>query len=524
MPSSAILDKNEKGESSKITKRLRVLFLTPLTITFVTVTFLLIQSMNVYEKIHLGVELNHIDKSVQQFYTENIQKDTNAILAVIDGLEYNPSISIPFVKSNRKVLYNHSKTIYNRLLKQLDITHFYFFNKDGRVLLRMHAPQRFDDVIKRATLLTAMRTKAVSHGIELGPLGTLTLRVVKPWYKGDGSSQKLIGYIELGTEVDQILKRMSRSYQSQVLVLINKKYLHKKQWQSGMKALGRPLGWDRFSSVVLASPISKKIPAVIEQCLTDSSFEKLCDHSKQLEHDGKYRALSVPIRDAKGEIVAKVLVVVDISPQLITASWAIRIVWVISALGCIFLFGLFYYLIGKVGKRLENDERELLSYANFDGLTKLYNHRIFYHFLGNEVSRAKRYKNQLALFMIDIDHFKHVNDTYGHQVGDVVLEELSRLICDKVRKPDIVCRYGGEEITIILPETSKREALQLAERLRSCVELFAFNSSSGQPVNITISIGVSFFSELNDTVASLVSVADTALYKAKNKGRNCVCC
>lgn len=154
-----------------------------------------------------------------------------------------------------------------------------------------------------------------------------------------------------------------------------------------------------------------------------------------------------------------------------------------------------------------------------DGLTGLYNRRHFEVNIEREFLRAKRYGSILSLAMLDIDHFKKVNDTYGHQFGDYVLREISSIIFSSFRKTDMIYRYGGEEIAIILTETSMENALIPIERLREKISQHKF-CYNNEEVHITISIGVSENLEYIENQKDFVECADKALYKAKQDGRN----
>ena len=162
-------------------------------------------------------------------------------------------------------------------------------------------------------------------------------------------------------------------------------------------------------------------------------------------------------------------------------------------------------------------EVEFLSIT--DGLTGLYNRRHFESNAEREFLRAKRYKNSLSLAILDIDFFKRVNDTYGHQYGDYVLKEVSNLLKDSFRKTDMIYRYGGEELTIIMPETSLENAVIPVERLRKKIaeHEFLFNDIK---INLTVSVGISTMQDDFKDVKELVECADKALYNAKQTGRN----
>lgn len=168
------------------------------------------------------------------------------------------------------------------------------------------------------------------------------------------------------------------------------------------------------------------------------------------------------------------------------------------------------------------ENARLYSLAITDSITKLYLHRYFQLRLEEEISRSRRYNATISLLMCDLDHFKSINDNYGHQQGDLILKEISKILKKNVRNTDIAARYGGEEFSIILPETTQSDARIVAERIRRDVHKFEFPSIvAGQPhLNCTISIGVAGFPLNANDKDELIQKADGALYKAKAKGRN----
>ncbi len=176
-------------------------------------------------------------------------------------------------------------------------------------------------------------------------------------------------------------------------------------------------------------------------------------------------------------------------------------------------------LRGLKGVFMKN-KMQLAEQAIRDTLTGLYNRRFFDKTLKDEINRAKRYKRDISLIMIDIDHFKQFNDTYGHQKGDDVLRTAASILAENSRNSDIVARYGGEEMVIILPETPVDKASLAGEKVRLNI---AFEAKKREGVKITISVGVAGFNTKNDTPEKLIKAADTALYAAKEKGRNRVC-
>jgi diguanylate cyclase (GGDEF)-like protein len=156
-----------------------------------------------------------------------------------------------------------------------------------------------------------------------------------------------------------------------------------------------------------------------------------------------------------------------------------------------------------------------------DGLTGLYNRRAFEERLREEVQRTKRYLHSISLLMLDLDHFKRVNDTHGHVVGDEVLLEIAGIVRANIRSVDIPCRYGGEELCVIVPGTSLAGAETLAERLRRLMAEHEFHTPHGDTFHVTCSVGVSVFNGGADVSADdVINAADEALYCAKEQGRD----
>lgn len=178
---------------------------------------------------------------------------------------------------------------------------------------------------------------------------------------------------------------------------------------------------------------------------------------------------------------------------------------------------IFKFLSGGNIETLYHEEIYQLTIT--DGLTQTYNKRFLMEFLEREIGRCLRYKRALSLIMIDIDHFKKVNDTYGHIAGDVILRELAQRIKQRIRKEECFARYGGEEFAVVIPESGPDRARRFAEKLRKLVadEPFAFE---GKEVRVTISLGVADMSTDITEPSEFIKSADAHLYKAKEGGRN----
>jgi diguanylate cyclase (GGDEF)-like protein len=175
-------------------------------------------------------------------------------------------------------------------------------------------------------------------------------------------------------------------------------------------------------------------------------------------------------------------------------------------------------IAGFTSVAIEN--ARLYEMATLDRKTKLYNHGFFQNRLIQEIERAERYNTDLTLMILDIDHFKKVNDTYGHIVGDEVLIDVAKTIKKQVRTFDIPARFGGEEFTVILPETDSKSASKVAERLKKAIKQLSF-STQKRVFSISVSIGIAdFILETSMTEDILIEHADRALYYAKEHGRD----
>lgn len=176
------------------------------------------------------------------------------------------------------------------------------------------------------------------------------------------------------------------------------------------------------------------------------------------------------------------------------------------------------YIVKYLIKSRDFEQQYML--ATTDGLTELYNHRYFQEQIRMQVEQSKRYSNNFSLIIIDIDFFKKFNDTFGHQSGDAVLRQVAQTLKKNVRATDIVCRYGGEEMSIILPNTTKDEAFATAQKICNRVAEKTFKLTGNNETHVTISLGVSTFPFDGDTAPKIIEAADKKLYNAKNNGRN----
>jgi diguanylate cyclase (GGDEF)-like protein len=195
--------------------------------------------------------------------------------------------------------------------------------------------------------------------------------------------------------------------------------------------------------------------------------------------------------------------------------------WILS-LGAIPLLGsgLILVIFAYVVRQWRDREERLRELSNTDYLTNLHNRRSFMETAEIEFSRARRFGSSLAIVMIDVDHFKRVNDGYGHGIGDEILKLVGKILAQEVRRHDVAARYGGEEFCFLLAETDEEQARVMAERCRERIEASQL-MVRGSAVRVTASVGIAAYPHQGITrVEQLIDLADGALYRAKRDGRN----
>lgn len=289
------------------------------------------------------------------------------------------------------------------------------------------------------------------------------------------------------------------------------------EWQS-LYALARPLPTGetlllhRDGSLIVAAPTP---PATLAVPIAKPLPDTLQGLGQWVGADGLSRRMAY---QALADY--PLILVVDVVEKELLAPWRKQsLMALIAALTLSFLTLVLAWSLVRMLDRLAADREELLRLATSDALTGLLNRRVFLLRLEQEFERSRRYGVPLSLLVIDCDHFKQVNDGYGHAVGDLALQTLAILGQEVMRSCDIFARMGGEEFAILLPETSLEQAAAVAERLRLAVAKHPLETFAGN-LHFTVSIGVSQLESGDLTVESLLVRADNALYAAKHAGRN----
>jgi PAS domain S-box-containing protein len=295
--------------------------------------------------------------SLQELFEGKLESDTNMMGAALDVILRDEQLKAALKAKNRSALLNQTLTLFGQLNAEHGITHFYFTDPDRVNILRVHKPERYGDIIDRFTTLEAEKTEKVSHGIELGPLGTFTLRVVEPWYDG----QRLIGYVELGEEIEHITRKLHHVLGVEIYVVIEKKYLDRANWESGMRMLGRDATWNRFPSVVMVDQTLEEFPEPLAGFLAEEHHTSMKTGVDTLFNNRHYRSRFIHLNDASGRGVGDMVVMTDVTDPIAQLHTTLLIIGLIClGVGGI-LFALLLLYVDRVQREMATAQEKLIQ-------------------------------------------------------------------------------------------------------------------------------------------------------------------
>ena len=291
------------------TMKKRILLTITLALLFMSISLLALSYRAQQKQIKGAVDQKLI--LLGKYYDGLAEHEAYELGSTIKAIIQNRDIKEAFKKGDRDLLLKLSKPLFSELHPR-EITHFYFTGPDRINILRVHNPERFGDSIKRKTTLIAEITGKEFSGMELGPFGTFTLRVVAPWF----DEGELIGYMELGKEVEHAVEELRDFLDVQAYAFIHKKYIARGGWEDGLEMLNRKAEWDRFlSSVNIGEPID----ALPEKALEFLSDERLAKDSKSIDfqmNGHMYRTGYLPLLDVNDMEVGHISVMIDISDEV----------------------------------------------------------------------------------------------------------------------------------------------------------------------------------------------------------------
>ncbi len=419
----------------------------------------------------------------------------------------------------RKELYTQLLPKY-KTLQRYGLRQLQFHLPKSVSFLRLHKPHSFGDSLKgiRYSIDLVNETKKVARGFEEGRIFNGFRNVYPLFYKGE-----FVGTVEISFSIDAIAKTLEQNKQNFYGLLIKKNLVQQKVWKENRKyylesLLSKDYLWDKkaFSSLQHYTDTRMFLDELrsIEKTLQKHAAKKL-DANK---------SFLLPCSTKRKNYVIVFLVLKNIAHKPVgyivklerndffaqTKHFDATTLLLTMVSNFILVLLLFLFL------KTERDAKEaLILRSNYDPLTNLLNRRGFETSYKTAFTSHKRKKAPFSLLFLDIDHFKKINDTYGHDIGDIVLKKLAQILKSNLRESDIIARWGGEEFVIVLNDTSAKAAKEVAQKLRKAIENF-----SEKPLpKFTISIGVTDGS-FEKSLDELVKEADTALYEAKKSGRN----
>lgn len=295
--------------------------------------------------------------AVAKLVDQKIGKDMGLMQAVLRTMMDNRAIEAAFARLDRDALMREAGPLFETLRADHRITHFYFNSPALVNVLRLHSPDEFGDLIDRATMTRARDQGKAVHGLELGPLGTLTLRLVTPWRVGDG----VLGYVEIGEEIEHLVEEIRDSLSVDLFVLVDKHFMLPEQWDHGLALLKRQGNWDRFGSHVTVAQTAEQVPSA----LNDSVLARLRAGGTEVLEDGNrvLHLAMLPLDDAGGRRIGDLVVMRDITALQKTFTRSITAATSLSLLAGAVLLGLFYFALDRVERdyqRQHDLEHQLL--------------------------------------------------------------------------------------------------------------------------------------------------------------------
>lgn len=346
-----------------------------------------VTSIYMIQRLHIINTIRTNLSSTDQLFPAILEMESSHLSGQIDLLMKENTFQVAWQKRDRDVLHEITLPVFSEINDKYNITHFYFIDLDSTCFLRVHNPGRFGDYITRSTLNAAVRKGTVSSGIELGPLGTFTLRVVHPWYI-DGI---LVGYIELGKEILHIAPMIKHSLKVDLVFTINKTRLHRTDWEEGMRMLGRSANWDLFPDAVVIDATYENIPRKLGEKLALPHQEHKSDILEFSAGSKELRAMMLPLIDAAGRDVGDIIVISDVTDIIYNLNMVtISMLALFLFIGSILLAFMYFFIIrtedtlNSIHSKLlaeisehENTEEELkLHRDNLELLVKARTHEL----------------------------------------------------------------------------------------------------------------------------------------------------
>ncbi len=320
-------------------------------------------------------DLAERSQAVANLLAQKLEKDTNLMLATMRAMMTNEEMENAFRRGDRAGLARHGGPLFKTLRDDHRVTHLYLTRPDSVNLYRYHSPDEYGDQIQRVTMQYATEGRTVAHGLELGAMGTLTLRLVMPWWRGD----ELIGYVELGEEIEHLIEEIRRSLSVDLLVLVDKHYLTSEQWLRGQTLMQRSGDWERFATHAVVAQTTPQIPRSLDGRLL---VRLLAGQAAEITEAGRSLHLALlPLNDAGKNHVGDIVVLRDITNLEEIFRWSGVTVILVSLLVAGAVLGVFYLALDRVERdyqrqhdlehqmlRLDTEHRRILQLEKLSAL------------------------------------------------------------------------------------------------------------------------------------------------------------
>lgn len=362
--------------------QLRLKVLLPMTFGILIFLGLYVASTSWYLNQEISRDLNHDIINVDNMFNTLLDQRVGLMRIQLEQLAENLELQQLMQKRNRAALKEQIAPQYARLLERMQITHLYFHQPDQTVFLRAHNPQQFGDLIKRHSLQQAARTGQATRGLELGPFGSFTLRVVIPWQQ---NGEKL-GYLEMGQEVELLINSFFQQDDTELFFAIGKRFLDKKQMTGNPYFQSKHIDWDLLEDKVIVEASDQRMLPALRDALKTRPTQS--NQSIQFNFDGrKYRGISQPLRDSSQQQVGEFLVLHDVTAEVIDFHSAVKF----SIVLCLLLWGGFLcysaFLLGNTENQLEMAQQQLIDKMQKVSATNRH--------LENEISERKAAEDAL---------------------------------------------------------------------------------------------------------------------------------
>ena len=450
------------------------------------------------KKNRISVYLNQqIEKLSSEFKaTKNAYEKLSNF--VYDQLS-NDKDFLAVLSSNQKdQIYNYLLPYY-KILKRYNIHYLTIQKPDGTVVINMHKPYKKEKKTKQDLFSTEKSS------------GKIVMEFTKPIYiKG-----KLLVFFKTAISYNTLKKELQRLFRGKYEYILNNSLITKNVFNYGnylfIQSDLHPKFYYEENSAKERASKERELIHKINLSIKEKVKQRLGqgkNFAVLTEVDGKYYIVTFLAINSSGYNIGYLI---SYKQDDMAAAFDMLFLQniIFSNILIIILLAFIYYFFQTKFKFEEM--------AVIDKLTKLYNRHKFYEIAEQEMVRSKRHNRPFSLVLFDIDHFKQINDTYGHDVGDYVLATMAKIIKDKIRKYDYIFRWGGEEFIILAPETELKNAHKLAEKIRKLVEEHSFDKVG----KVTISLGAAqFYPDSDKDIDQVIKRADTALYQSKREGRN----